>query len=56
MGENTMGRIFVPKPLADVFSVEDFWIINTRTRLYDVSVVLRPLYQTHNTFHLSRVV
>jgi hypothetical protein len=30
MGEGTMGRIFVPKPLAEAFAVEDFWTINSK--------------------------
>jgi hypothetical protein len=56
MGEGTKGRIFVPKPVAEAFTVEDFWTINSGTRIYNISVVLHPLYQTNHTFHLTRVV
>jgi hypothetical protein len=42
MGEGTMGRIFVRKPLTQAFTVEDFWTINSGTRIYDVSVVELP--------------
>jgi hypothetical protein len=56
MGEGTMGRIFVPKPLTEAFTVEDFWTTNSGTRIYDISVVLHPFYQTNNMFHLTRVL
>jgi hypothetical protein len=56
MGDGRMGIIFVPKPLTQAFTVEDFWTINSGTRIYDVTVVLHPLYQANNVFHLTRVV
>jgi hypothetical protein len=42
MGEGTMGRIFVPKPLAESFTVEDIWTTNYGMRIYDITRVLHP--------------
>jgi hypothetical protein len=56
MGEGTRGRIFVPKPLTQAFTVEDFWTTDSGTRIYVVSVVERLLYRTNNVFYLTSVV
>jgi hypothetical protein len=55
MGQQSMGRIFMPKEVTSTFSVADIWEINSNTVKYELYVRRMPTNHNNFVFQIERV-